>query len=511
MSARTTTYSIRRVGTASPFPSILALGPGLGRFGVALALIAAASLAGIAARPSLGEGYSALIFVVGISLAGACSGLVPSLVGALFAAVTFNLLVAEPLLIPRLTTGTDLAPPVIFTLCAIVSGVLAGRLRDESYRVNRANVQLAGLLETSRNLQQATDEVQVLDALKATVPGEPVIDLALYRLIDGTPVPVGDSSSAQEWTVLARRLGVEDAEFIRAFPLSGYLLTGSQGVVGALVNKEADNSGVDRAFMLAVAKVTGLALERAELARRIAEAQAVARMEEFKTALLSSVSHDLRTPLATISASTSSLIEFGDKFDAETLRELLTGIAEECDRLNHFTSNLLEMTRLQSGQAGLRVSALSASDIIRAVIARLKKVAAGRSIKFVSPARDILVEADTALFELALTNVLQNAIIYSEDGTTIRIYCNEDGRDCIISVTDQGVGIPAVDQKKVFDRFYRVGRIEASPRGSGLGLAIAKGFVEAFGGTIYVTSPVVEGRGTTVTISLPLLRGERSS
>lgn len=482
----------------------------MGRFAVALALVAAASLAGIVARPSLGEGYSALIFVVGISLAGACTGLVPALASALFAAVTFNLFVAEPLHTPRLATGTDLAPPVIFILCAIVSGVLAGRLRDESYRVRRANVQLASLLETSRNLQQATDELQVFDALRATVSGEPGIDLALYRLVDGTPVPVGDSSSAQEYTVLARRLGAEDTEFIRAFPLSGYLLSGSQGVVGALVNKETENSGVDRAFMLALAKVTGLALERAELARRIAEARAVARMEEFKTALLSSVSHDLRTPLATISASTSSLIEFGDKFDAETSRELLIGIAEECERLNHFTSNLLEMTRLQSGQAGLRTSALSASDIIRTVIARLMKAAAGRSIEFVSPGRDILVEADTALFELAVTNVLQNAILYSENGTTVRIYCNEDGRDCIISVTDQGVGIPAADQKKVFDRFYRVERNEASPRGSGLGLAIARGFVEAFGGTIYVTSPVAENRGTTVTISLPLLRGEPS-
>ena len=483
---------------------------GMGGLGVSLALLAVSCLAGIAVKPWLGEGYSALIFVLGISLAGASSGLTLALVNALIASAIFNLFVAEPVLTFRLTTGTDLAPPVVFTLCAIVSGVLSGRLKDETYRVRLANLQLASLLQTSRSLQKATSEAEVLQALKAVLPGKLGFNLALYRLVDGSPVPVGDSPTDPGWTLVAWRLGAENVEFIHAAPLSGYRLTGSNGVVGALVNDEADNSGLERAFMLAVARVTGLALERAELASRIAEAQAAARTEELKTALLSSVSHDLRTPLATISASASSLIEYGERFDAETSRQLLVGIAEECDRLNHFTSNLLEMTRLQAGQSGLRISALSAVDVIRGVISRLKRSVRGQSIEFVPPRQEVLVAVDTALFELVLTNILQNAILYSGDATKILVRCDVDGNDCAISVTDQGVGIPFADQQKIFERFYRVERNESAPKGTGLGLAIARGFVEAFGGTISVVSPVDRGRGTVVTIRLPLLLGEAS-
>src|SRR5581483_7043584 len=131
-------------------------------------------------------------------------------------------------------------------------------------------------------------------------------------------------------------------------------------------------------------RVIALALERAQLASRIAEVQALARTEELKTALLSSVSHDLRTPLTAISASASSLLAFGRKFDAETSRQLLGGIVEECERLNHLTSNLLEMTRLQGDSANLRRSVLPAGEMIRNSVARLRRLAGNRRVTFIA-------------------------------------------------------------------------------------------------------------------------------
>ena len=235
----------------------------------------------------------------------------------------------------------------------------------------------------------------------------------------------------------------------------------------------------------------------------IAETAASARTEELKSALLSSVSHDLRTPLTAISASASSLIEFGSRLDSETSQSLLQGIVDECGRLNRFTANLLELSRLQSGGVSIKGQVLSVNDVVRSVVHRLKSRAAGHEIKIATPQHDILVNADTALFELALTNIIQNALLYSDAGSTVLIQSDSDRNGCTLTITDHGCGIPEGEQSRVFERFYRVKRSEASPQGSGLGLAIAKGFVEAFDGSIDISSPVLGGKGTSVTIRLP--------
>ena len=219
----------------------------------------------------------------------------------------------------------------------------------------------------------------------------------------------------------------------------------------------------------------------------------------------SSVSHDLRTPLTAISASASSLIEFGSRFDNETSKALLQGIVDECDRLNRFTANLLELSRLQAGGPSIAGQVLSVNDVVRSVVQRLRTRFAGREISVSSTDPEILVTADTALFELALTNVIQNALTYSEPDQPVLVQCSCDRNQCVLTVTDQGCGVPEAEQTRVFERFYRVKRSEHSPQGSGLGLAIAKGFVEAFDGTVNLMSPVIGGKGTTVTITLPVV------
>jgi two-component system, OmpR family, sensor histidine kinase KdpD len=253
-----------------------------------------------------------------------------------------------------------------------------------------------------------------------------------------------------------------------------------------------------------LARMVGLALERAQLASQVAEVQALARTEELKTALLSSVSHDLRTPLTAIRTSASSLLTFKNQFDPETSQQLLSGIVDECDRLNHLTANLLEMTRLQGGTGNIRRSVLPVAEITRNAVSRQRRFAGSRGFSFKAPRRELFIEADTALFELALANVLQNAIQYSASNGSISVTCEEEGAECMISVTDNGMGIPAEEHSRVFQRFYRVERSGNSPKGTGLGLAIAKGFVEASNGTIAIQSPVSDGRGTSVTIRLPL-------
>lgn len=467
-------------------------------------ILVVTSILAIVMKPLLdGEVSSGLIFVLGITLVGARSGLAPAIVCAILASAIFNFFLADPVLTFRLSTGDDLAPPLIFTACAVISGLLAGRLRDKTFQLGETNLQLESLLETSRNLQRAASEAEVVDALKSTVPAMLGINLGLYRFNHKSPIPVGDSPNDAVWMHVAWRTLEAGAESLRLEGLTGYSLHGSTGIVGFLVSDESVESGLDHSFMLALAQVIGLALERAQFASVIAETAASVRTEELKSALLSSVSHDLRTPLTAISASASSLIEFGSRLDSETSHTLLQGIVDECDRLNRFTANLLELSRLQSGGTAIRGQVLSVNDVVRSVVHRLKSRATGHDIQIAAPHYDILVNADTALFELALTNIIQNALLYSEGGTTVLIQSASDRNGCTLTITDQGCGIPDAEQSRVFERFYRVKRTEPSPQGSGLGLAIAKGFVEAFEGSIEVKSPVLAGRGTSVTIRLP--------
>lgn len=483
----------------------LGLGRLVGDWRLPALILIVTSILAIATKPLLhGEVSSGLIFVLGITLVGATSGLTPSLICAVLASAIFNFFLADPVLTFRISSGDDLAPPLIFTACAVVSGLLAGRLRDRTFQLEKTNLQLESLLETSRFLQRAANEAEVADALKATIPALLGSKRGLYRFAEGMLIPVSDSPADVVWTRFARRALESDTEIFSHEGLTGYTLTGRTGTVGILVSDEAARSGLDHNFMLALSQVVGLALERARFAAVISENRANIRTEELKSALLSSVSHDLRTPLTAISAAASSLVAYENQLDAATSRSLLLGIVEECDRLNRFTANLLELSRLQSSGTNIEGQVLSVNDIVRSVLKRLGTRTASHEIRVTSPRQPILVMADAALFELALTNIIQNALLYSDAGTAVHIQSASDCSGCTLTITDQGWGIPEAEQSRVFERFYRVKRAEAS-QGSGLGLAIAKGFVEAFDGSIEIRSPVIADTGTKVTIRLPVV------
>lgn len=446
----------------------------------------------------------ALVFVLGITLIGANSGLIPGFTTSILAAAIFNFFFAEPALSFRMSTVGDLAPPIIFLACALVSGLLSGRLKEKTSQLERTNLQLESLLETSRTLQAAPDVNAIVTALGASVPGRLGFRLSLYGMKDGKSDALASADRSPDALNSADKV-IAGERMVRTGNRITFRLDGSRSSVGALVIENTQEAHVDDAFLEGLASLVGLAFERAQFASMIAEAEVNVRTEELKSALLSSVSHDLRTPLTAISASASSLIEYGGHIDSETSRSLLRGIVEECDRLNRFTANLLELSRLQAGGTGLAGQVLSVHDVVRSVVQRLRVRFPDREINLSAKQEEVLVLADTALFELALINVIQNALIYSERETPVIVESSFDRHYCCIKVTDRGRGIPAGEQDKVFNRFYRVKRNEASPQGSGLGLAIAKGFVEAFDGAIELMSPVLGGKGTTVTITLPIV------
>lgn len=493
-----------RLGSA-----VLAIGLTLG-FG-ALALLAA---------PWLGEGYSALLLVVGISVVGALRGLMPALVSAVTGSLLFDFFVSEPVFELSFDRSSDVATPLVFLLCAVISGLLSGRLSDEAARARRLNRQLENMLEISRVLQQASSEEDVITLLQSAQPDR---QYALYLASGNGLRAIGPSPDAGQVQQLAGELVARAGEWQErgqwtACGLVAALDSAPQtdsaraqhAPIGVMV---AANLRQDHSALMAEARIVALALERIALGNRLSEARAASRTEELKSALLASVSHDLRSPLTAISTAAASLQAFGPQFDQETSAQLLAGIIEESDRLNHLTTNLLQMTRLQSGQEEWAWSDLPVCELLRAIINRKPRNLredgpdAQRPIRFDAPGQELIVRSDAALFDLVITNVLQNAQRYSPPGSPIDVVCTAKGAECVISITDQGIGIAPEEQERVFERFYRAPSGQRIQRGTGLGLAIARGFVEASGGSISIISPVADGKGTTLVICLPLALG----
>ncbi len=465
-------------------------------------IVAITSSLAVWGEPDFGLVAAALLFVLGVMVVGALHGLAAALIAAFAAFSIYNFFLSEPFLTLRLASKQDVVPFIAFNVVALIAGVLAGRLQDRAQAAQRANLQLASLLETSQHLQAAVRPDEVLATLASSAPVRLGLTLHAFRHEGERLVALGDETVPPEVVALAHRVWSAgepiESDRIVAVPLSG-----GRGPLGVLAaTGQATTQTVDAAFLMALGGLLALALERAALSERIAEASALARSEELKTALLTSVSHDFRTPLAAISASASSLLEYSGKLSREAREKLLRGIVEECDRLNRYTANLLEMSKLQ---AGLQPSAkiIDVVEIVGAVLQRMRGKLGERRLERKLPPEPLFVRADAALFELALLNILSNAIAYSPAGARIAVEVAQEGGDVVVDVRDSGVGIPEEDLERVFERFQRVARYEAAPQGSGLGLAIAKGFVEAFGGRIWAETPGLDGKGTRIAIRLP--------
>lgn len=450
-----------------------------------------------------GEVAAALIFVLGITVAGALGGLTAALITALGAFLIYNFYMVEPVLSLRIATGQDVVPLIIFNLCAVVAGTLAGQLKDHAEADRRSNLQLAMLLELSQSLQLAARLQDVLTTIAAATYRLVGAEIALFRLTGNELVPIGPAPTF-DWRTLANSARSAETPIVRNGAFTARRLDGSTETLGVMILQEFRPVRLETSILIAFGNLVSLAFERCMLSEEIAERRAAARVEELKTALLSSVSHDFRTPLATISASASSLIDYSDQLDDATSAGLLRSIVEECARLNRYIANLLEMGRLEGGGQTLRLQTLSVSEMLAAAVQRVRGRAQGRSLVRKDHAADLLVSADPALFELVLVNVLDNAILYSDDGTQIAVESEQVGAQCRITIADEGHGIPEADLERVFGRFYRVSRMEPSPRGSGLGLAIAHGFVQALNGTIEARTPGIGDRGTRIVIHLPL-------
>jgi two-component system sensor histidine kinase KdpD len=248
-----------------------------------------------------------------------------------------------------------------------------------------------------------------------------------------------------------------------------------------------------------------LAIDRSLLIGEAVRAAALEDSERLRTTLLASLSHDLRTPLASITGAVTTLRQFGAQMPEDGRDDLLASIEEESARLSRFVANLLDMSRIESGALKMRRDFVEPSEIVRAASERARKAFSAFRIE-TSIARDLpFIRADAQMLEQVLFNLLDNAHKYGGEAGAV-VHARQEGEKVVISVTDDGPGVKPADLGRIFEKFYRGGRADGRKAGTGLGLSICKGLVEAMGGTIEAQSPAARRRGTRILLRFPAAR-----
>jgi two-component system sensor histidine kinase KdpD len=248
----------------------------------------------------------------------------------------------------------------------------------------------------------------------------------------------------------------------------------------------------------------GLFIERARLAQEAERASLLEASDQLKSALLSSVSHDLRTPLSAIKASATVLLQQDVALDADARYDLLSAINEETDRLNRLVGDLLDMSRIEAGALQLKLDWCDLDELIRAVAHRLAARMTAFHVRLDWPADLPLIYADYVQIDRVITNLLENAIRFAPPDSAIEIAARVQAQTITVAVTNQGPAIPERVRPHLFDKFYRVSEDRLPDMGTGLGLSICQGIVEAHGGRIWLESPVTGETGARFVFTLPL-------
>ena len=413
-----------------------------------------------------------MVFLAGILATAVTQGAYPGYFAALLAFAIYNVYLVEPRFTFQFASPEDVLVLLVFLGVAMLTGGLAGRLRDEAQR-NLVRARATGaLFEASRQLSSADDEEAirrlVVEQMAAAAKGE-------AAMVDGSTVwrsPLFEDPLASP---LAEPDFREPGWRVRSLIADGTSLG-----VAAWRSVEGEPDADSERLIQVLADLGGAAILRARLSVERSEIAAAARTEQLRNALLSSISHDLRTPLAAILASASSLKTFGAQFAPDVRDDLVTTIEEEAERLNRFVANLLSMTKLESGALALESQAFAPAEIVNRAADRLDRLG-GAVVRNLEGAA--LIEGDPILLDQALSNVLENAARYGQGGP-VQVRVRELGAAVLIEVADQGPGVPEADLERIFEKFYRSPHSAGVSQGTGLGLSIARGLVEAMGGSI---------------------------
>ncbi|OJW67839.1 MAG: hypothetical protein BGO57_01790 [Sphingomonadales bacterium 63-6] len=442
-----------------------------------------------------------LIYLVGVTAIGARSGLAWGLVAAIFASLVYNFFISEPVFRFSTPSADEWIPLIAFNASAIVSGALAGRLKDSVRLARTAEEKNAHLLRLSDELQRAIRVEDVARIARRGVPFGRLRGLEIFLARDGGFLPAEGGALLDT----ADLLPAQDDSTLRTTGQRIMFLYGAEGEIG-LVRFELEREAhpyYDMPDLQGIAIILGLAVDRCQLLERLSESAALQKSEELKSAILSSVSHDLRTPLTAIEAAATSLQSFDHSLTPQDRGRMLETISQQCRKLNRYTANLLDMGRIQAGIPDILFIEVDVIEILGVVLAAIREAYPGQEIEKHIQSDPAVVRANPAMLEQVIFNLIENAILHGHSERAVHVVVTQAAGNCVLEVLDFGPGITAEEQPLVFNKFYR-SRSATHREGNGLGLHIANGFTEAFGGTIRIVSPHFEGRGTKIAVELPM-------
>lgn len=483
---------------------------------VAAAVVVGLGLSAITQLPNL-----SMAFLLAVLFAAVTFGILPAIFASVLSFLAYNYFFIEPTYTFTIAAPHELFALVIFLAVAVLTSALAGRVREQAKASATRTLATRRLYDFTRKLSGLASFDAIAEAaateIHSSIQTPTVIlldDASGLKLIAAWP-PLEDidlaSMSAARWAVERD----EPAGWGTAtLPTVPWLFTPLRtprrrvGVVGVLA-KGVDAEG--RALLDTLVEQTAAALERANMGSEIVDTKAAAETEKVRNTLLASISHDFRTPLASILGSATSILDYGGKLDESAKRELLAQIKDEATHLDGMVRNLLAITRIDAGGLELRKDWVDLREVVGRVVASARRSQSGHKIEVSLPQNMPLVRADALLVEQALGNVVQNAISHTPPSTSVAVTANVAAHRLAIMIEDDGPGIAKEELSRVFDKFVstlRPGSSRTPSDGVGLGLAIAKGIMDAHGGAIEVTSPLKGSRGAMFTLTFP--RGEET-
>jgi two-component system sensor histidine kinase KdpD len=487
----------------------------LSRYLWSLIMVAAATVLGFLIGGRLEATNLVMVYLLIVVIAAVYLGRGPAILTSILGVLAFDFFFVLPYFTFAVSDTQYVITFVALFLVGMVISQLTARAREQADAAQQRESETAELFDLSRDLASAAELDMILRALvkhcEQTFGREIVVLLPegnrLVSRIASTGLALSDEEIAvADWVYRRGEPAGRHTSTLPAAQLRYLPLKTAQGVVGVLgVGKpgtaERDLTPAQRRLMEAFANQAAQAIERAKFAEEARQIKLLQAAEKLQNALLNSISHDLRTPLVSITGALTSLDEQSESLDDENRQSLIVTAREEAERLNRLVGNLLSMTRIESGAIKLNLEPGDIQDVIGTSLEQLGKRVAEHEVKVNIPADFPLIPMDFTLIVQVVVNLLENAIKYSPRGSLIEVSARLVYDMARIEIADRGVGIPPEDLTRVFDKFYRVQRPE-SVSGTGLGLSISKGIVEAHHGTIHAR--VRDGGGTVIAVELPL-------
>ncbi|ALR20845.1 histidine kinase [Sphingobium baderi] len=459
----------------------------------------------------------ALVFLMAVLASAMGGGLWPALFASVLGALVFNFFFLEPRYTLDIGDPESVVAFAFFLGVAVVASNLAGRVQRQAVTARQRAKTTEGLYLFSKKLAGAGT---LGDVLWATV--YQIASMLQVRVVALLPengriavqagFPPDDTLddadiAAAQWAWEHDKPAGRGADTLPgAKRLYLPLKTGRTrvGVIGLDNDKQGPVlTPAEQRLFDSLADQAALAIERIQLVADVDNARLAAEADKLRSALLTSLSHDLKTPLASILGSAGALRDYSTSLTDSGRVELLTTIVEEAERLNRFIANLLDMTRLESGAAAVSLTPLFIGDSVGSALRRAEKILALHRVDLAVPPDLPMVRLDPVLFEQVLFNLLDNARKYAPSGSRIGLRAWADESHVTLQVVDEGPGIPPDDLTRIFDSFYRVRKKDHVQAGTGLGLSICKGFVEAMGGTIFATNRA-DRPGAIFTLRFPI-------